>query len=172
MSTRAVIAQAHGDTWEGRYHHFDGYPRGLGKQLYEVYGQIGLERMKKLLLEEHPAGWSTILECDINATPGYRELVRHDGEPTRWTPEHDAWELTQGPRCYCHGDRHDTENWLITPDDETWCEWAYVLGEKEPVMTVFKNRGGVGAAQWKPVAVVRLDGQEPLWEGIEGMADE
>lgn len=30
MSTRSAIARPAGDGWEGRYHHFDGYPSGVG----------------------------------------------------------------------------------------------------------------------------------------------
>jgi len=37
MSTRGVIAVSHdGETWQGRYHHWDSYPEGLGMALQPV----------------------------------------------------------------------------------------------------------------------------------------
>ena len=36
MSTREVIARQKGDVFEGRYHHWDSYPSGLGKALWEL----------------------------------------------------------------------------------------------------------------------------------------
>lgn len=180
MGTRGVIARAKGDGWEGRYHHWDSYPTGLGKRLQEVYQQIGLARMKKLLIDEHPVGWSTILACDITKQPGYREpSVKHPGEPqreeytdfNRYWDDHAAWEAKQGPQCYCHGDRHETEELLITDQsDDAGTEWAYVLAEKAPVMTVYKRR--YGPERWSYVGQVHLDTPDFPWERMEQVADE
>lgn len=69
MSTRAIIARwtpATTVTWEGRYHHYDGYPTGLGRQLHQLHhGHFNgdTDAMKRVLIEEH-TGWSTINGAD------------------------------------------------------------------------------------------------------------
>ena len=77
MSTRAAIARwtniANGE-WAGRYHHWDGYPCGLGATLYHLVRRrvIGdLEMTIQMLVDEHPAGWSTINGADWSKQPGY-----------------------------------------------------------------------------------------------------
>jgi len=37
MATRGVIARKTEDGFEGRYHHFDSYPTGLGETLFDLY---------------------------------------------------------------------------------------------------------------------------------------
>lgn len=173
MGTRGVIARAKGDGWEGRYHHWDSYPTGLGKRLQEVYQQIGLERMKKLLIDEHPVGWSTILACDITKEPGFRAYgVPHDDEPDPHDhPAHDTWERSHGPQCYCHGDRHETEELLITDQsDDCGTEWAYVLAEKVPVMTIYKRR--YSPDRWAYAGQAHLDTPDFPWERMEQVDDE
>lgn len=93
MSTRAAIARPNGDGFLGRYHHWDGYPDGLGQALYELAqpnrnrnlmnlpptpwdGDV--EKMLEVLIDQHPAGWSTIIAADFSLLPGFIEL----GSPT------------------------------------------------------------------------------------------
>jgi hypothetical protein len=140
-----------GDGFAGRYHHFDGYPTGLGKRLYEVVGQLGVKRALELLVDEHPVGWSSIDGCDITAEPGYGG--KYD-------------DTSHGPRCYCHGERHEEGDWLLTDQgDDGGAEWAYAISERAAVMTVYKWR--YGPERWQLVEVVRLDDPEPDWEAIE-----
>jgi hypothetical protein len=51
MSTRAIIAVGTQRHWEGVYHHWDGYPSGLGKTLFDYAKWIGQLGIKQLLLE-------------------------------------------------------------------------------------------------------------------------
>ena len=73
MSTRSVIARPTETGFLGRYHHWDGYPAGLGATLYENYRghfQRDLDAMCRFLLDDHPAGFSTIVGRDpLLATP-------------------------------------------------------------------------------------------------------
>lgn len=76
MSTRSIIARAVGDGFRGRYHHWDGYPTGLGKALWGLHRghfEGDLARMLRALIDDHPAGWSTIVDRDFSLTPGYIE---------------------------------------------------------------------------------------------------
>lgn len=63
MSTRSVIARKTQEGFRGVYHHWDGYPSGLGKTLFEVrnrFYQGDTKRMLKYLIDDHSGGWSTI----------------------------------------------------------------------------------------------------------------
>jgi hypothetical protein len=79
MSTRAVIARwtsVSTQEWAGRYHHWDGYPSGLGATLYRLVKNQTLGDLTstlRVLLDDHPAGWSTINGCDWRKPSGYDE---------------------------------------------------------------------------------------------------
>lgn len=63
MSTRSVIARKSGHGFTGVYHHWDGYPSGLGATLWEVRNKFyggDTKRMLQYLIDLHPGGWSTI----------------------------------------------------------------------------------------------------------------
>lgn len=65
-----------GKEWAGRYHHWDSYPSGLGATLYELVRSKrlgGLETTLRVLIDEHPAGWSTINGADWRQHSGYEE---------------------------------------------------------------------------------------------------
>lgn len=89
MSTRSAIARPTADGFAGRYHHWDGYPTGLGATLFQIHTEVfngDTERMLEVLIDEHPAGWSTIngadwslpfnANCDLN-----EKLCDSCGEP-------------------------------------------------------------------------------------------
>jgi hypothetical protein len=81
MSTRAAIARAvdkpgGGIHFEGRYHHWDGYPTGLGRTLYQLYNgyfERDLDAMLKFLIDDHPGGWSTINDRDLSLPIGFSD---------------------------------------------------------------------------------------------------
>ena len=180
MSTRAAIARLTSVSpvkWAGRYHHWDGYPSGLGATLWELYhSHFGhdLDPMLKVLLDDHPAGWSSLNASDFTRKPGFAD------------PLDAANQSTDQPQCYCHGDRQE-EEWLVTDENasSSGCEWAYVFtsakatGDKRHdtmlVLSSYTPDGkmigmfgmGDSGAVWPVVAVVDLNGQEPNWEHIE-----
>ena len=167
MSTRSVIARPSGSgSFEGRYHHFDGYPSGLGRQLYRLYHGVfkhNLDRMCAVLLYEHPAGWSTIIaEWSSDATT--RETGSRDRQPS-------TSPFDEGPSCYCHGSRHQPGH-LITERsaDGAFCEYAYVLernGHNRSVMRILS----AGDGRWPLLGIVDLDGPEPDWHAIDSYSD-
>ena len=59
MGTRSVIAAHYPDGVKGRYVHWDGYPSGVGKAVFEIAKRDGLEGAFHTLLERH-YGWSTV----------------------------------------------------------------------------------------------------------------
>jgi len=101
MSTRAIIARSLPDgEWEGAYHHWDGYPSGLGKTLWDMLhggsGEAGalvfdsVEQLLSYVIDEHPAGWSHLYPA--------RVLVKDSESPSGWD-----FSDEQRPECYCHG---------------------------------------------------------------------
>ena len=129
MSTRGAIARLTNVLplrFAGRYHHWDAYPSGLGRTLWNLYHghfQRDLNSMLRVLIDEHPAGWSSINGTSFTLTSGFHE----------WEP---GIEPTDRPQCYCHGDRHE-EEWLVTEENAagSGVEWAYVftsVGARNP----------------------------------------
>ncbi len=164
MSTRGVIARATKDVFEGRYHHWDAYPDGLGKTLYGLFSghfKGDLEAMLKFLLDDHTAGWSTINNRDFTLEAGF------DGP---------------GPNCYCHGSRKGRASAVTNRNASgCGCEWAYVFSSPGgvPTMEIYSayHRDGNKAigmfgqgdplAEWKRCASVNLLEPEPDWEAID-----
>lgn len=160
MGTRACIGRmVNGKPTEfrGRYHHWDGYPDGLGKTLFELYNghfKRDLAAMLTLLLDEHPAGWSTINDKDFTEAPGF------DGA---------------GPNCYCHGDRSESAHVVTQANaSDIGCEYAYVFGADEHmhVLSSYCETGEkmIGAfgwgdpkGTWREIASVDLLGAAPDW---------
>ena len=155
MATRGIIARRTADGWEGRYHHWDSYPAGLGKALYDRYQQLkSIKAMTKQLIDDHPAGWSTIVCCDWSHEPGFIENSRD------WL----GTTAKDRPQCYCHGDRHEPEQLMTSDDTDTWCEYCYVLysAGMHDYMDILASR----SAGWEVVETVCLDGPEPAWDQL------
>jgi hypothetical protein len=112
-----VIARSYDSkTWRGRYHHFDSYPTGLGVALQYCLRHFNgdIEKMLEYLIDQHPAGWSTIVGADFTLPAGFRTFM-------------DWQDLARPhqPLCYCHGERNEPE-FTITNEDDTDTEFAYV----------------------------------------------
>jgi len=167
MGTRSVIARQTKDGFTGRYHHWDGYPSGVGRTLHDLYnGHFGrdLTRMLTTLLDEHPAGWSTICGKDWSLAPGWG-----DGR--------------KRPQCHCHGGRSEEEQ-VVTQEDaaDCGCEYAYVFPPGEPRFHVLTSVSegdvkmigmfgfGDPSASWRYVATVELDEAAPDWELLDAKA--
>jgi hypothetical protein len=190
MSTRSCIARITGEgTFKGVYHHWDGYPTGLGATLFRTYRRHfkrDLEGMLTFLIETHPAGWSTVNNADFKLPAGYQEAKyrrKRNGDKDYSKP------IPHGPVCYCHGERHEEPS-PVTEEDDCGMEWAYVFDTEKKVMHVLErvytdnavstrgtNLGGrhmvgmfgcgaPGRQRWSEVATIDLDGPEPDWESL------
>jgi len=172
MATRGLIARKRGLSWEGNYHHWDSYPSGLGKALWDAYrGPFGrdAERMLQVLIDEHPAGWSNIVEADWTKPIGFCDMPRglSRAELERWSRE------PKGPQCYCHGDRHEPAWKLTGPEDDTDAEWCYVIDPQERTMEIrckgYMEFGAVNTWYWHLVGTVDLEAAvEPDWRQLQG----
>jgi len=193
MSTRSCIARSTGEgRFKGVYHHWDGYPPSLGATLFRIYRQHfqqDLESMLTFLIEQHPAGWSTINNADFTLPAGYQETKyrkKRDGSDDYSKP------IPHGPICYCHGGRHEKAS-PITEESDCGMEWAYVFDIEKKLMHVLervytdntvsttgKNLGdkhmvgmfGFGAPghqRWRDIAAIDLNGPEPDWKSLRNV---
>lgn len=169
MSTNGIIARAGKDegTFTGRYHHWDSMPTSLGQTLVNLYRghfKRDLGRMLQVLLDEHPAGWSSIVDKDFRLKAGYTELKSRpkDMPVEKWL------QLPQNrrPACYCHGERREEEQ-IITDKDEA-LEWAYVFDEEQKTLHVLTRMKVAGHWNWQDVGRIELDSDEEInWAAIE-----
>jgi len=196
MATRGAIARLTNVLplqWSGRYHHWDSYPDGLGRELWKLYqGHFGrdLDRMLRDLLDEHPAGWSNLSSfgASLDLERGLANALT-TGDPVD-TPG------ASGPNCYCHGERQE-EAWEVNQGNASGSgvEWVYVftssyaaaLDASDPIgkatrqdaMLILSSytpsgRKAIGMfgmgdpkAHWRLAAVVDLKGPEPDWNAIQ-----
>jgi hypothetical protein len=179
------------------------------------------DRMLRLLLDEHPAGWSTIVGADPSLTPGYievndpnrrcqicgmavwehyRQYYGKAGRPplpehfahvpkdvyllADHSPEPEVFPTDNRPRCYCHGDRHEDMDDVVSHKNATsaGCEYAYVFDDSGHTMTILSsycNDGhkmigmfGMGdpEATWLEIAVIDLDSPEPDWKHLDSIS--
>lgn len=180
MSTRGCIARKTNNGFKGIYNHWDSYPTALGATLYNLYNghfKKDLKAMLKYLIDEHPAGWSTINNKDFNLPPGFNEIPK---DPK----DYDKHFEKNNPECYCHGQRKE-KAWVVTDKNAagSGCEYAYVFDEVENkmfVMSAFHRDGnkaigmfgcGDENAVWEAIAVIALNESEPDWEVIQENAE-
>lgn len=170
MSTRGGIARQSGKGFRGRFHHWDSYPEGLGATLFNLrnyHFQGDTKAMLKVLIDDHPAGWSTINGKDFNIEPAYMDYTNENEQ---------LWEVT--PLCYCHGARSEPSQELTEKNaSNCGCEYIYVFTNDGNTMYILSSFGSYGKmigafgcgdpdAVWKPIAKVDLNGDEPDWENI------
>lgn len=160
MGTRSFVAEPHGDTWRGRYCHWDGYPTGKGPTLFAMVRRDGVETVRQRLLHDR-YGWSS-LHADQKDEP--LSLGYQDGRF--------ACEPGYGIAYTTERGQSDPDEW-ISPESGDWgTEWGYILGDA--ALFVFKVDGwGNDKIQVTHLATVPYT-DDPDWEAIEklGWPDE
>lgn len=114
MGTRSVVAVRYGDSWRGRYVHWDGYPTGVGQALLEIRRNLypnDLDGMVRALTETH-RGWSSINAEERVELPDYYES--------------DRFEAVHGIGIG-YTDSEASEDWIEAEGDNWGTEWCYIL---------------------------------------------
>jgi len=81
MSTRANIMiqvkdEGDGEDWAmGTYHHFDGYPSGLGRYLEDTFKEKGWKWLDEILKHSWSAIWDNVCHCCGTMSDGRKEDV-------------------------------------------------------------------------------------------------
>jgi len=125
--------------------------------------------MLRVLINQHPAGWSTINEKDFHLSPGFAAF-HHDANEGE-TFHRDLYyqqkvsEDRRRPQCYCHGERREKAQILTSWPQATQygAEYGYVLDEVSSSMTIYART----LETWCCIAVVELDGVEHDWEMLD-----
>lgn len=184
MSTRSVIAVPYGDSWRGRYHHSDGYPSGVGRELFKLVNEHGLEWTRKTLTGHI---WSFILGADWTVPPQWpltdpncgskgvlcrrcgKERYRYDGK---------GCQCPQGAltpaRCFCHGGRTEKPYWIKRGPvcRQGDLEWAYILGAQALVIEKpSKWNKNYDITGWTTVASIPWNSIEPDWKTVGQLAE-
>lgn len=153
MSTRGIIGvytNADHTHWRGVYHHFDSYPKGLGKALWDAAQTVwknDLSGMLHFLIDEHPAGWSNIVCCDLTLKPVWLDSA--------------ARTETLAPLSYTvRGE--DPYIWSPT-DDIGWLDWAYLFDVPKQTMDIHK----IPFNGLRYIATADLCGSEPDWQELQ-----
>jgi hypothetical protein len=175
MATRGCIARKAANGIEARYHHWDSYPSALGAALFHLYHdhfQCDVEAMLAVLIDQHPAGWSTINDKDFSLAPGFSTFEFNAGVGRSFNSQlyyqqlavYEKTEQARRPQCYCHGERHE-EGHLYTSLPEahqSGAAYAYVIDSSTLCMEVYALRPNE-----RLIAQVDLNGDEPNWDEME-----
>ncbi len=159
MSTRSIIARPTPAGFAGRYCHWDGYPSGVGRTLYTLrngHFHRDTTALLRVLIDEHPAGWSIIVDADFSLDPRWID------DDHQIPPDHPD---RLRPRCYCHGDRNEAPMLLTYPagrDGLSDAEFAYVIDGRTHAMQVYCVVGAYGQERLRPLATDPLAGPAPL----------
>lgn len=148
MGTRSLILKPHGDGFLGRYCHWDGYPDGVGQTLINIVRRDGVEKARKVLIDDHHY-WSSI--DDSMVINLYKGGDSHERDLSSYPPGTMIESLSYpGEQCgmvrasyvvgygeadlNCpKGDGSDRDDdWVVTPENYGqwgWCEWVYLLAD-------------------------------------------
>lgn len=130
MSTRACVAYKTEDGWKGVYSHFDGYPMGLGKKIWDILhakfigntGKTGVENTGDV-----KSAIQSFIEIYINGHRG-------------------GWSAF-GEVCYCHDPafvmRDGVHESVVTSNnpDPLFMEYVYILNPEDATMIILAHRG-------------------------------
>jgi hypothetical protein len=148
------VARVKGDGFEGRYVHFDGYPAGVGAELWRLlHGprfHDDVAALTAYLIDEHQSGWSSVgEECYCHGRGSQKGARGHE--------------------------------WLVTSQNASGsgCEYAYAFNEQTRMLFVLSSYCRDGSkmigmfgmgdedAVWRVLASVDLDGPEPDWGAMD-----
>lgn len=112
MSTRSIIAKQHGDSWKGRYAHWDGYPAHQGRNIWEIVKRDGFEKAVKTFVDDN-FYWSSVKSWQPNEEP-----------------EESRWVVIEGYGIAGNAEQGSPDEWY-TPDNykDSWCDYLYVISE-------------------------------------------
>jgi len=150
--------------------------------------------MLKVLLDDHPAGWSAIAFVDFKLKPGFVETMKgypsrydfpltYEGRQQYWNAKEKYKKRAnwRRPKCYCHGSRHEAVDNRCEDDwSQADTEYAYIIAKTSDDIVMYCCKPLVDLANiypsvtifrtfgvWGVFASVALDGPEPVWKRIQ-----
>lgn len=161
MSTRAYIATKRNISntdkindfrWRGVYNHFDGYPDGLGKAIWDR-------------VQEYAAGGRKMTDV-LNAFVDI-EINGHTS----------GWSSFASRVCYCHdpyfvmrdGVNHKKATDTNKDIDPLFIEWVYIIDPKKESMDVLKSIEKDGKYIHVYIKTIEFTEKEPNWKELNEM---
>jgi len=146
MSTRGIVAVGTLARWQGIYNHYDSYPTGLGKDLYEHLAEQ-MTRGQKTLTEIGAAilafdDWRNYLAGGVCPYCGQIASQAHDiSISLDLRPKPGEYP---DPDCQQHHHEPLSETYIYTRRDmkDSGLEWAYILDPKENCVHVLDLHRG------------------------------
>ena len=129
MSTRSIIARKTDEGFIGTYHHWDGYPSGVGRLVAEGFKKGGWEYLNDVLSHSWSALFNNECHCCGTMSDGRREEIfpyTHEtdcGAEFAYVFEHDNEKETDFMHIYQKKDgegRHVVEFFGLTSDSGEW----------------------------------------------------
>ena len=165
MATRGIVAVGTKENWRGVYNHYDSYPTGLGRDLFEhIKTQSDVQTFANNLLQFDD--WRNYLRGGICPYCGKKTTQPHSitGILLRETEE----GVFLDPNGLYHK-HHTAQNQReFTPEQiaHTDCEWLYVVEAETNQMHVFELKRQDGAKIAHLKASVDLTADAPRWAAL------
>ncbi|MFN2490284.1 MAG: hypothetical protein ABR529_11225 [Actinomycetota bacterium] len=137
MSTRAVIARQTNDGWEGVYQHSDGYPTGLGLELWSALHHEhsgNVLAFVRAVIDSHPGGW-------WHFGPAIPAELWDAYEESGFSAEFFAAHAIR--ECYCHSPRFVLREGSCVRDSR-----HYGAGAPSGWITYDPSADGAGGLEW------------------------
>jgi len=164
MSTRGCVAIGTPKAWRGVYNHYDSYPTGLGKILWDHLSGRNLKDFAKELLNYDD--WRSYLNKGICEYCGKKTtqphsisgVIIHHGGPGPY-PDPSV-------RYHKHEKYNNiTDSQMTHKDaDPLFIEWVYVIDPQKEEFHVLA--GDYKSGCHKHQGTYKLSSNEPHWEGI------
>jgi len=173
MATRSCVAYKTKYGWKGVYSHWDGYPRGVGKVVYDII-------MQRFLLNKGRFGVSNNASVEKKLQAFIDIYIK--GHPGGWS--------IFGEECYCHSPEFVMRDGFVSGEitnetvDALSIEWVYIIDSKRGKLIILTNardkgfvfENGFKISKYKHYKVCELelnpDLPEPDWKLIEMKGEE
>ena len=146
MSTRSIVAKQQGDTWAGRYCHWDGYPSHHGAVIWHIVKRDGIENAVKTLVDDN-FYWSTLNPFQkADDLPDYSDDGRFD--------------IVTGYGIAGNTNQSDPDEWY-TPENyrDSWCDYVYVIAPAGLLVMRIYDDAILGFFRWED--------EEPNWVEVQ-----
>lgn len=146
MGTRSIIAKQQGDTWAGRYCHWDGYPSHHGAVIWHIVKRDGVEQAVKTLVDDN-FYWSSLNPFqDAEEVPDYTDL--------------DRFGAVTGYGIAGNENQGSPDEWY-TPENYrgSWCEYLYVIAPAGLLVMRTGDDTILGFFRWED--------DEPNWVDVQ-----
>lgn len=146
MGTRSIIAKQQGDTWAGRYCHWDGYPSHQGAVIWHIVQRDGVEAAVKTFVDDN-FYWS-----NLNPFQKAGELPEFSDDG--------RFEAVAGYGVAGNENQANPDEWYTSEDyKDSWCEYVYVIAKGGLMVIRIYDDAILGFFRWE-------DG-EPNWVEVQ-----